>query len=191
LEVYVDKGMVDQQKITFSGEADQQPGITPGDIHIILEEREHPRFKRRGNDLYYNAKIDLLTALTGGEFSIKHLDNTERYLKVTIIPGEIIKNGETKCVIGEGMPTYRHPFNKGNLIINFEVEFPDASWYTPEKALLLEQALPPRKEDKLPKNADVEDVTLSEVDTSRRDNSSRYSRDDMDEEQGGVQCATQ
>jgi len=191
LEVYVDKGMVDQQKITFSGEADQQPGITPGDIHIILEEREHPRFKRKGNDLYYDAKIDLLTALTGGEFSIKHLDNNERYLKVTIIPGEIIKNGETKCVVGEGMPTYRHPFDKGNLIINFEVEFPDASWYTPEKALLLEKALPPRKEDKLPKDADVEDVTLSEVDTTRRDNSSRYSRDDMDEEQGGVQCATQ
>lgn len=181
--------MVDQQKITFSGEADQQPGIQPGDIHIILEEREHPRFKRKGNDLYYDAKIDLLTALTGGEFTIKHLD--DRYLKVTIIPGEIIKNGETKCINGEGMPTYRNPFNKGNLIVNFEVEFPDASWYTPEKATLLEQALPPRKQDKPPKNAEVEEVTLSEVDTTRRDNT-YSSRDDMDDDQGpGVQCATQ
>ncbi|ORX88028.1 hypothetical protein BCR32DRAFT_262204 [Anaeromyces robustus] len=190
LEVFVDKGMVDQQKITFSGEADQQPGITPGDIHIILEEREHPRFKRKGSDLYYEAKIDLLTALTGGEFSIKHLD--DRYLKVTIIPGEIIKNGETKCITGEGMPTYRRPFDKGNLIINFEVEFPDASWYTPEKASLLETALPSRKQDSIPKDAIVDEVTLSDVDTSRNRSGDRYARrDDMDEEQPGVQCATQ
>lgn len=190
LEVFIDKGMTDQQKITFSGEADQSPGVTPGDIHIILEEKEHPRFKRKGSDLYYNAKIDLLTALAGGDFIIKHLD--DRILKVNIIPGEIIKNGETKSIYNEGMPTYKRPFDKGNLIIKFEVEFPDPSWFSPEKAQLLEQALPPRDYTPPPANAEIEEVTLGDVDTSSRDRYSRNRTDDMDDEQGGsVQCATQ
>lgn len=45
LEVHIDKGMLDNQKITFSGEGDQEPGLEPGDIIIVLEEKEHPLYK--------------------------------------------------------------------------------------------------------------------------------------------------
>ena len=41
LEVHVDKGMRHGQKITFSGEADQAPGVEPGDIVLVLQEKEH------------------------------------------------------------------------------------------------------------------------------------------------------
>lgn len=41
LEVHVDKGMKDGQKITFSGEGDQEPDLEPGDIVILLDEKEH------------------------------------------------------------------------------------------------------------------------------------------------------
>lgn len=41
LEVHVDKGMKHGQKITFSGEADQAPGVEPGDIVLVLQEKEH------------------------------------------------------------------------------------------------------------------------------------------------------
>ena len=51
LEVHIDKGMEDGQRITFNGEADQQPGLPPGDIVIVLDEKDHPTFKRRGADL--------------------------------------------------------------------------------------------------------------------------------------------
>merc|ERR1712088_140402 len=44
LEVSVEKGMEDGQKITFSGEGDQEPGLEPGDIIIVLDEKEHPNF---------------------------------------------------------------------------------------------------------------------------------------------------
>uniref|UniRef100_A0A8C0LR55 DnaJ homolog subfamily A member 1 n=1 Tax=Canis lupus dingo TaxID=286419 RepID=A0A8C0LR55_CANLU len=39
LEVHIDKGMKDGQKITFHGEGDQEPGLEPGDIIIVLSER--------------------------------------------------------------------------------------------------------------------------------------------------------
>jgi DnaJ family protein A protein 2 len=92
IEVHVDKGMKNGQEITFSGEADQSPGVVPGDVIIQIEERPHDRFQRRGDDLYYTAKINLLTALAGGQFSVRHLD--DRYLIVNIEPGEVIKPGK-------------------------------------------------------------------------------------------------
>jgi DnaJ family protein A protein 2 len=48
LEVFIDKGMQEGQRITFTGEGDQAPGIIPGDVVIVIEEKEHPRFKRKG-----------------------------------------------------------------------------------------------------------------------------------------------
>jgi DnaJ family protein A protein 2 len=91
LEVNIDKGMKDGQHVTFQGEADQSPGTIPGDVIIVLEEKEHPRFKRKGDDLYMEQNVDLLTALAGGKFAIEHLD--DRHLVVDIVPGEIIKPG--------------------------------------------------------------------------------------------------
>lgn len=52
LEVHIVKGMKDGQKITFSGEGDQEPGIEPGDVIIVLDEKNHPVFKRSDIDLY-------------------------------------------------------------------------------------------------------------------------------------------
>lgn len=41
LEVHVDKGMTDGQKIVFSSEGDQEPELEPGDLIIVLDEKEH------------------------------------------------------------------------------------------------------------------------------------------------------
>lgn len=90
LEVVIDKGMKDGQTIPFRGEADQAPGVEPGDVIIVIEEKPHDRFKRKGDDLFYEASIDLLTALAGGEFAIEHLEEG-LWLKVKILPGEVIK----------------------------------------------------------------------------------------------------
>ena len=91
------------QKITFTGEGDQAPGIIPGDIIIVLEEKEHAAFKRKEDDLYCTATISLLTALAGGQFLVPHLD--DRSLLVTVAQGEVIKPGDVKCIQGEGMPS--------------------------------------------------------------------------------------
>jgi len=80
------------QTVTFAGESDQSPGAETGDVIIVIEEKPHEHFKRQENDLITNVEIDLLTALGGGQFSIRHLD--DRALIVTLVPGEVIKNGK-------------------------------------------------------------------------------------------------
>ena len=131
LEVHIDKGMANGQKITFAGEGDQGPGITPGDVVFVVDEQPHEHFRRKGDDLYYTAKIDLLTALAGGKFTIiTHVDG--EILIVEIIPGEVIKHGAVKVINGKGMPTFRH-HNYGNMYVEFDVEFPAAETFaTPE-----------------------------------------------------------
>ena len=52
----------------------------------------------------------------------------------------MVKNGDIKCVYGEGMPTYRNPFEKGKLIIQFAVKFPER--LDPALAAKLEKILP-------------------------------------------------
>ena len=78
-------GMKDGQQIRFSAEGDQEPGIEPGDIIVILDEQKHPVFKRRGNDLLMDFEIDLVDALCGFQKAIETLD--KRTLLVTSLPG--------------------------------------------------------------------------------------------------------
>merc|ERR1712036_199286 len=101
LEVSVDKGMEDGQKITFGGEGDQEPGLEPGDIIIVLDEKEHATFKRNGTDLIMKMNINITEALCGFKKSVTTLD--DRTLIIQTIPGECIKTGDLKCVFGEGM----------------------------------------------------------------------------------------
>merc|ERR1711992_456040 len=75
LEVQVDKGMEDGQKITFSSEGDQEPGLEPGDIIIVLDEKAHGKFKRSGTDLIMKMNINITEALCGFKKSIKTLDD--------------------------------------------------------------------------------------------------------------------
>ena len=91
LEVHIDKGMKGGQTIDFRGESDQSPVAEPGDVVIVIEEKPHERFRRQTNDLITDIEIDLLTALAGGQFAIRHLD--DRALIVKIEPGEVVKHG--------------------------------------------------------------------------------------------------
>jgi DnaJ family protein A protein 2 len=94
LHVPVDRGVPNGHKINFEGEGDQIPGVQPGDVTFEIDEKEHPRFKRRGDDLVHTAKIHLYTALAGGTIRIQHLDSEPRFLIVNLFPGEVITPGK-------------------------------------------------------------------------------------------------
>ena len=62
-----------------------------------------------------------------------------------IFPGDVVKHESIKCIIGEGMPIYRDPFEKGRLIIQFQVKFPPNKYFTSKAIESLEKVLPPRE----------------------------------------------
>lgn len=187
--VHVDKGMVDGQKIVFSGEGDQEPNLEPGDLIIVLDEKEHGIFKRSGNDLILRMNIELVEALCGFQKVIRTLD--ERDIVITVMPGEVTKHGEVKCVLNEGMPMYKNPFEKGQLIVQFIVNFP--SRVPPELIPALENCLPARPRVEIPELAEecqlMDFVPEQEM---RRDRQRGNAYDEDDEHPGlnRVQCAT-
>ena len=65
LEVHVDKGMSHNQKITFSGMADEIPDMETGDINFVIQEKDHHLFKRKGADLLVTKELSLNQALCG------------------------------------------------------------------------------------------------------------------------------
>jgi hypothetical protein len=77
--------MKDDQQIRFGGEGDQEPGLEPGDIMIVLDEKPHPMFKRRDQDLLMMMELELVEALCGFQKTVTTLD--DRSLAIKVIPG--------------------------------------------------------------------------------------------------------
>lgn len=67
--------MKDGQRITFHGEGDQEPGLEPGDVVIVLEQKEHTVFQRQDDDLVMKMNIKLVEALCGFKKTVQTLDN--------------------------------------------------------------------------------------------------------------------
>merc|ERR1712166_854749 len=88
LEVPVQKGSPDGNKVVFAEKSDEHPGVTPGDVIFVLKEQAHATFKRNGADLYIEKSISLVEALCGFEMEIEQLDG--RTLIVRSSPGEVI-----------------------------------------------------------------------------------------------------
>lgn len=198
LEVPIDKGVKNGRKVKFDGESDEHPGLLPGDVIFVVQEKAHSRFKRKGADLLMSKEINLCESLCGTKFIVKQLDGRE--LLISTEPGKVIKPGEIMCVEDEGMPYEGNPYTKGNLFIAFDVKFPTDGTLTPQQMQVLESVLPPRPEQPEDDDDELELCTLTEVDKSQFGKSGASSGrnaydDDDDDEMGGdgqrVQCAQQ
>jgi len=183
IQIHVDRGMQDGEKITLHGEGDQEPGIAPGDIIIVVDEKPHPTFKRANQDLIMTIDLELVEALCGFHKTIETLDG--RLLVISTIPGEVLKPGEIKCIMNEGMPVSGDYTHRGKLIIQFNVNFPKI---IPEDLVpQLERCLPPRDESIIPD--DSEHVTLMDFDPKSQNRRRQQAYEEDDEPRGqGVQC---
>ncbi|CAD5209174.1 unnamed protein product [Bursaphelenchus okinawaensis] len=157
IEVNVNKGSKDGQKIVFYGKGDQEKGKEPGNVVIVLDEQNHPVYTRDGDNLLLSMQLNITESLCGTQRKMKTLDG--RQIMFTTLPGEVINHGDTRSVHGEGMPRHKHPGENGDLIISFKVEFPDQ---ISEKNLAKLYALLPGKPEIIIPD-DVEEKELIEV----------------------------
>ncbi|BFZ09425.1 hypothetical protein BsWGS_12464 [Bradybaena similaris] len=135
LTISVKKGWLPGTRVIFSNEGDQFPNTTAGDIVYVLRDKPHPRFQRKGFNLIYVAKVSLAQALLGCEVTVQTLDDKILHIPIT----DIVSPGYTKTITGEGMPLVCAPCNRGDLIIEFDIEFP--VHLTPEQKNLIRKAL--------------------------------------------------
>jgi DnaJ family protein B protein 4 len=92
-----------------------------GDLHVIIQIENKTEFIRQNIDLIYKKKLSLKESLCGFSFEIKHL-NGEILTISNKTSLNIIKPSHRMIISEKGMK--REGFGKGNLIIEFEIEFP-------------------------------------------------------------------
>ncbi|XP_046408531.1 dnaJ homolog subfamily A member 1-like [Ischnura elegans] len=132
--------------------------------------------------------LELVESLCGFQKVIKTLDDRE--LLITNLPGNVTKHADVKCIMNEGMPQYKNPFEKGRLIIQFFVKF--LTTISPDAIPMLEHCLPPRPEIIIPDGA--EECVLEELDPEqearRQEYKNAYEEDDMGNGPSKVNCQT-
>lgn len=123
LQINVKPGWKAGTKITFPKEGDQIPGKVPADIVFIIRDKPHSNFKREGSDIKYTAKITLKEALCAtGHLNVPTLSGEAIPIS---IQHEVIKPSTVKRLQGRGLPFPKEPTKRGDLIVNFEIIFPD------------------------------------------------------------------
>lgn len=105
-------------KITGHGNAGQNGGPA-GDLFIKFNIIDDPRFVRNGSDLFCNVKLDLYTAILGGEVTVDTLNSK---VKVKIKPET--QNGTKVKLKGKGLPIYKKEGEFGDFYITYEVQLP-------------------------------------------------------------------
>ncbi|AYV77068.1 MAG: DnaJ domain protein [Barrevirus sp.] len=139
IDVPVNKGTKDGYKHVLEDLGNCSIGSYPSDLVIIYQvSNTEGRFTRQGqtNDLIYEKSILLSEALSGTTFKIRTLDDRTLFINLDTI----VKPGDTKVIKGEGI-------NKGNLLINFTIIFPDSLSKSKKKEIL--KILPVKDKDKI------------------------------------------
>ncbi|XP_062196563.1 uncharacterized protein LOC133899579 isoform X5 [Phragmites australis] len=120
LTINIKPGWKKGTKITFPDKGNKQPNQLPADIVFIIDEEPHDVYTREGNDLLVYKKIDLVDALAGTTVNLKTLDG--RDLAIQII--DVVTPGHELVIAKEGMPFSKENGRRGNLRIQFDVNFP-------------------------------------------------------------------
>lgn len=121
LSINVKPGWKAGTKITFQKEGDQTPNSIPADISFIIRDKPHPIFKREGSDIRYTAKVSLKEALCGTRIEIPTLGGEKRVLRIT----DVVKPNFVHRIKGQGLPIPKDPTKKGDLIVGFDIKFPE------------------------------------------------------------------
>ena len=92
-----------------------------GDVKICIQIENNTEYQRTGNDLTCKHTLTLKEALCGFKFELKHLNGkTLAFNNLTNV--NVIKPNFKKVIPNLGM---NKNGNTGNLIINFDISFPD------------------------------------------------------------------
>jgi len=123
LQINVKPGWKAGTKITFPREGDSYPGKVPADIVFIIRDKPSNTFKREGSDIKYTAKITLKEALCAtGHLKVPTL--TGEVVPINI-QNEVIKPSTVKRLQGRGLPFPKNPSSRGDLVVNFDIVFPE------------------------------------------------------------------
>jgi curved DNA-binding protein len=120
IRITIPAGVENGQTIKIAGHGGAGVNGGPaGDLYITFIVAVDPHFKREGANLYTTAKLDLYTALLGGEVTIDTLGGK---VKIKVKPET--QNNSTIRLKGKGLPVYKKEGQAGDLLVTYDIQLP-------------------------------------------------------------------
>ncbi|KAJ5906495.1 Protein psi1 [Penicillium subrubescens] len=135
LEAVIKPGMRAGTKIKYRNIGDGEEGGRQ-DMHLIVKYIDHPDFKVERDNLVTTVELSLKEALTGWERIVRTIDG--KSIRVSK-PGPT-QPGHEEHYPGWGMPNYRKPTERGDLVVRVKVTFPKT--LSAETKTILKDLLP-------------------------------------------------
>jgi DnaJ-class molecular chaperone len=132
LSIKLPPGISTGNTLKFDGLGELGPA-GPGDLIFEVHIAEHNIFKRQGDSLLHVCTISLAQSIVGTEIVIPCFDGP---LTIHTKDIGIISPGRQHVIHGRGMANANTPGNKGNLIIEFKVEYPSKVLADSDRILL-------------------------------------------------------
>lgn len=121
IEIQIPPGVSEGMQLSVRGKGNMGPrGGIPGDLLVLIEEKEHPFLTREGDNLYYDLHINFVDAVLGGSAEIPTLGN-----KAKIKIQEGTQAGKILRLRGKGLPKL-NGYGNGDLLITINI-------WTPQK----------------------------------------------------------
>jgi len=117
--VKIPPGVDEGTRIRLAGEG--EPGLRggpPGNLYVVISVKEHPLFRREGNDVFLEYPINIVQAALGDEVEIPTLDGPEKL----VIPAGT-QHGDTFRLKGKGIPQL-HRNGRGDMYVTIKVVVP-------------------------------------------------------------------
>jgi curved DNA-binding protein len=128
VDVRIPAGVTDGSRVRVAGEGETgQHGGPGGDLFLRVRLAHHPRFERKGRDLYAKVAVPVPTAVLGGEAQVQTM--TGQSVRLRIPP--LTQNGQVFRLKGYGMPDTGKDATAGDLYARVDVQLP--ATITPEE----------------------------------------------------------
>ena len=136
LSLNIPRGIDDGETIVIEDRGNNINNQVRGELRVTVRVKNNSEFVRLGMDLHLTNKISLKDSLCGFTFEFDHF-NGKRICMNNSTGNNVMKPNSKKVINGLGM--IRDNNNTGNLIVEFDVQFPDT--LTEEQRDLLRKTL--------------------------------------------------
>lgn len=122
VRIKIPAGVAEGDKIKISGQGNMSStNQERGDLYVIFRVKESDMYERKGDDLYFKAKINMAQAMLGTKITVPTIEGA---MAVKIPEGT--QNGTSFKLAGRGAKNIKTG-RKGNFYVEVEVEVPKAA----------------------------------------------------------------
>jgi len=119
VSIKIPAGVVDGMQLKVSGKGNEAPGDgISGDLIVVIEEADHDKLQREGDNLHYDLYVSFPDAVLG---TSKEIDTVTGKVRIKVDAG--VQSGKILRLRGKGIPSI-NGYGKGDLLVHVNVWTP-------------------------------------------------------------------